>query len=124
MKILNLETLTENGIEGNLNLNFYAVSENPINGNLYASTSDFVTNSSVIIYNENNFEINSFTSGVTTSKIVFDVRTENNSNISENYIGQNKIQRFDILGGSTNNSKGIQLNVTESGEITKSLIFK
>ena len=124
MKILNLETLTENGVEGNLNLNFYAVSENPINGNLYASTSDFVTNSSVIIYNENNFEINSFTSGVTTNKIVFDVRTENNSSISENYIGQNKSHRFEILGGLTNNSRGIQLNVTESGDITKSLIFK
>ena len=124
MKILNLETLAENGVEGNLNLNFYAVSENPINGNLYASTSDFVTNSSVIIYNENNFEINSFTSGVTTNKIVFDVRTENNSSISENYIGQNKSHRFDILGGLTNNSRGIQLNVTESGDITKSLIIK
>ena len=55
---------------------------------------------------------------------VFDVRTENNSSVSENYIGQNKSHRFDILGGLTNNSRGIQLNVTESGDITKSLIFK
>ena len=43
---------------------------------MFAATADFVTNSQIYVYDSNNTQIADFTAGVTTNKIVFDIRLE------------------------------------------------
>ena len=69
---------------------YFCFTEVPVTGNLFAATADFVTNSQVYIFNSNNTEIVSFTSGVTTNKIVFDVRAASIS-IDESAVHQSDI---------------------------------
>ncbi len=123
MGIVDLETLTQTGVEDNLNMNFYSIAEDPITGNLFAATSDFVTNSQVYIYDSNNTEIVSFTSGVTTNKIVFDVRATSIS-IDESLVHQsNIINRFDVLGRNIIDAN-LMINIYEDGVIEKKYILK
>ena len=123
MGIIDLETLTQTGVEDNLNMNYYSVSENPINGNLFAATSDFVTNSQVYIYDSNNTEIANFTSGVTTTKIVFDVRNESTSSLNENINLFNTRRSIDILGRSINSLDGLVIEFDVNGFCNKKMIL-
>ena len=124
MGIVDLETLTQTGIEDNLNMNYYSISEDPVTGNLFAATADFVTNSQVYIYDLNNIELNSFTSGVTTTKIVFDVRENNNSSLDDNYSINHNIKTSDVLGRTVCNSKGIVIEFDSNGKVMKRYLIK
>ena len=123
MGIVDLETLTQTGVEDNLNMNYYSISEDPVTGNLFAATADFVTNSQVYIYDLNNIELNSFTSGVTTNKIVFDVRSASTS-IKESHIHQSDIiKRIDFLGRDIVD-ENFMINIYDDGTIDKKYILK
>ena len=124
MGIVDLETLTQTGVEDNLNMNYYCVSEDPLTGNLYAATADFVTNSQVYIYDSNNNEIANFTSGVTTSKMVFDIRSSNNSNLSESLNGLTITNSVDLLGRPVTNKIGLIIDLYNNGHAQKKLILK
>ena len=124
MNAVDLETLTATGIEDNLTLNYYSVSEDPINGNLFAATSDFITNSQVYVYDGNNTEIFNFTSGVTTTKIVFDVRNVNTSSILEDDKSHKVVKRLDLLGRSVDNNQFLSIDVLEDGSCDKKIIIE
>ena len=124
MGIVDLETLTQTGVEDNLNMNYYSISEDPVTGNLFAATADFITNSQVYIYDSNNIELNSFTSGVTTNKIVFDVRENNNSSLEDHYSINNTIKTIDVLGRTIYNSKGIVVEFDSNGNVMKRYLIK
>ena len=111
-------------MEDNLNMNYYSVSEDPVTGNLFAATADFVTNSQVYIYDSNNIEITNFTSGVTTNKIVFDVRNDTNTSIDEKNNLVNNAKSIDILGRSANKLDGLVIDINESGICNKMMIIK
>jgi len=119
MNILDLETLTQTGVENNLNLNYYSISQNPITGNLFAATADFVTNSQIYVYDSNNNQITNFTSGVTTNKIVFDVRVESVS-IQElpKDDDYSVIQVLDFLGRETDR-EGLYIEIYNNGFVNK-----
>ena len=58
-----------------LSMNFYELSENPVNGDFYASTTDFTTSGTVHVFDNANNAIHSFEAGVSPGTIVFDVRS-------------------------------------------------
>ena len=125
MNIVDLETLSQGGVESNLNLNYYTVAEDPITGNLFAATADFVTNSQVYIYDSNNNEITNFNSGVTTTKIVFDTRLESVSSSELNQDFDRKlIQVIDVLGRKNNiHGNGLNIEIYNDGIIEKQYVI-
>ena len=60
--------------------NFYALKQNPVNGDFYASSTDFSTTGFINIYNEQNIMIGLFEVGVSPGTLVFDVRSSANLN--------------------------------------------
>ncbi|MAO32743.1 MAG: hypothetical protein CL824_04475 [Crocinitomicaceae bacterium] len=64
------------------NLNFYCLAQNPIDGNLYTSNTDFFSYGKIYIYDSNDTEVLNFDAGITPGTIVFDV--ESNAGINEN----------------------------------------
>lgn len=57
------------------NLNFYELAQEPISGQLYASTTDFFSTGTVFIYDATNTEIHQFAVGISPGTIVFDIRS-------------------------------------------------
>lgn len=57
------------------NLNFYELAQEPLSGQLYASTTDFFSTGTVYIYDATNTEIHQFTAGISPGTIVFDIRS-------------------------------------------------
>ena len=55
--------------------NFYDLAQEPVNGYLYASATDFFSTGSVSIFDNNNNLLNQFAAGVSPGTIVFDVRS-------------------------------------------------
>lgn len=55
--------------------NFYALNQNPVDGNFYASETDYFSFGRVYIYNDLNEEISMFETSVTPGTISFDIRT-------------------------------------------------
>ena len=125
MNIIDLETLSQTGVESNLNLNYYTVAEDPITGNLFAATADFVTNSQVYVYDSNNNEIANFTSGVTTTKIVFDTRLESVSSpeiLHDDYRELTKV--IDCLGRENYKyNNGFKINIYNDGFVEKQYLI-
>jgi len=58
-----------------INLNFYELAQEPLSGQLYASSTDFFSTGTVYIYDATNTEIHQFTAGVSPGTIVFDIRS-------------------------------------------------
>ncbi len=58
-----------------INMNFYELAQEPISGNLYASSTDFFSTGTVFIYDASNTEIHQFATGVAPGTIVFDIRS-------------------------------------------------
>ncbi|MFZ9587470.1 MAG: T9SS type A sorting domain-containing protein [Crocinitomicaceae bacterium] len=58
-----------------INLNFYELAQEPLSGNLYASTTDFFSTGTVYIFDASNSELHQFEVGVSPGTIVFDVRS-------------------------------------------------
>lgn len=54
--------------------NFYDLSQDPVSGNLYASSTDFFSTGKVFVFAPDNTELNQFNTGVSPGTIVFDVR--------------------------------------------------
>ena len=69
------ETMETTGIEENISLNFYELIQNPLDGNMYASNTDFFSYGLINIYDDENNLINSFNTGVSPGTIIFDVRS-------------------------------------------------
>jgi len=63
-----------------INLNFYELAQEPLSGQLYASSTDFFSIGTVYIYDATNSEIHSFAAGVSPGTIVFDIRTSTGIN--------------------------------------------
>jgi len=118
MNILDLETFTQTGSENNLNLNYYSVSEDPLTGNLFAATADFVTNSQIHVYDSNNNQITNFTAGVTTNKIVFDLRLESVSIDEVSKDNDYVIKVLDFLGRETDR-EGLCIEIYNNGFVNK-----
>ena len=81
-----LSTMNNVGpVAGILN-NFYELAQDPINGYLYTSTTDFFSQGLVHIYDANNAPVHQFNVGVSPGTIVFDIRSsaglqENTANL-------------------------------------------
>jgi hypothetical protein len=70
-----------------INMNFYELAQEPLSGQLYASSTDFFSSGTVYIYDATNTEIYQFAAGVSPGTIVFDIRssagiTETKTNFS------------------------------------------
>jgi len=116
--LLTLEN--SNPIEGLIH-NYYAISINPINGYTYTSVSNFVSNSSILIYDVNNNLVNSFFSGVATGKIVFDVRNQTSSILEDELV--NTFNRsFDILG-RMNMQDNMRITMSSDGNTEKKYLL-
>ena len=57
-----------------ISMNFYDLAQEPISGNLYASTTDFTTFGKVYVYNNQNAELLNFNVGIAPGTIGFDIR--------------------------------------------------
>jgi hypothetical protein len=57
--------------------NYYELAQNPIDGKLYSSVTDYSTYGKIVIYEGNN-EVKNFDAGVSPGTIVFDVRALSN----------------------------------------------
>ena len=57
-----------------INMNFYELAQEPINGRLYASTTDFASFGKVFIYDNQNNELSNFNVGIAPGTIGFDIR--------------------------------------------------
>ena len=124
MHIFNLETLEQEGLVNNLENNYYAVALNPLSDYLYAAIANFTSNSGVLIFDENNNQVNSFFADVATSKIVFDIRNETSSNLVEEKNNLDIIGVSDVLGRSVNDKTPIVIELLQNGDYNKKLIIK
>ena len=66
--------MTNIGPLANYNMNFYALSQDPTSGNLFASNTDFFSYGKIYVYDEYDNDLYDFSAGITPGKIVFDVR--------------------------------------------------
>ncbi len=123
MYIFDLDNLAESGIENNLNENYYAVSENPLNSYLYTATANFTSNSNVTIYDNTNNQVNTFLADVATSKIVFDVRQELTSIKEVLNNSGNIIKVVDVFGREAGR-KGLNLEIYDNGHVNKKYIIE
>ncbi|MEN9699051.1 MAG: hypothetical protein RLZZ301_249 [Bacteroidota bacterium] len=57
--------------------NFYELAQNPVSGELYASSTDFFSSGLVQLFDASNSQVGQFTAGVSPGTIVFDVRQSN-----------------------------------------------
>jgi len=124
LNILDLETLEQSGVEENLEYNYYGIASNPLSGYLYAAIANFTSSSGVMVYDENNNQVNSFFADVATSKIVFDVRNENSSVLGENLDQKTALEVFDVLGRSVYQHNTISIHMFEDGTYNKKFIIK
>ena len=78
-----------------INLNFYELAQEPLGGQLYASSTDFFSTGTVYIYDATNTEIHQFAAGVSPGTIVFDIRSS--AGINEETLEQEGFGAFAIL---------------------------
>ncbi|MFM8595839.1 MAG: hypothetical protein ACKOBN_01940 [Flavobacteriales bacterium] len=83
----NLINMSWMGPVNGITENFYDLAQDPISGNLYASSTDFFSTGKVFVFAPDNTELDQFDSGISTGTIVFDVRssaglTDLTSNVS------------------------------------------
>ena len=92
--------------------NFYDLAQDPVSGNLYASSTDFFSTGKVFVFAPDNTEINQFNTGVSPGTIVFDVRSsaglsEATTNVS---VAPNPCQDLIQINGLAQNSSYILTN--------------
>jgi hypothetical protein len=81
-----LSTMNNVGPVAGILHNFYELAQDPINGILYTSSTDFFSQGMVHLYDANNALIHQFNAGVSPGTIVFDIRSsvgleENTANL-------------------------------------------
>jgi hypothetical protein len=102
----NLLSMTNVGPVAGIVNNFYELAQEPVNGFLYTSTTDFFSQGMVQIYDVNNTLSHQFAVGVSPGTIVFDLRS--NVGLDEN---------TENLGVSPNPSNGVfQINGLSSNQ--------
>ncbi|MEY3074873.1 MAG: hypothetical protein RJB25_511, partial [Bacteroidota bacterium] len=92
----NLLNMSYVGPVAGITNNFYELAQDPVNGFLYASSTDFFSSGSIQIFDQANANIHQFNVGVSPGTIVFDLRS--NVGLSEN---------MENISVSPNPSKGI-----------------
>ncbi len=122
MNKFDLQEMTDVGVVNNLDYNYYAIAENPINGYLYTAIANFVTNSGVMIYDQEYNTVNSFFADVAASKIVFDIRSELTS-LDDNMHNHNFVTKtIDLLGRDASKSN-FQINLFDNGHVEKQYLI-
>jgi hypothetical protein len=121
---LNTSSLLQDGIVNNLEFNYYAFSQDNINNYLYASISNFISNSGVIIYDDNNNIINTFVADIATSKIIFDIRLNTNTSIDVSIVEPIIITSVDLLGKQNSKNQGFKINIYNNETIQKTFLIK
>ena len=102
----NLLSMTNVGPVAGIVNNFYELAQEPVNGFLYTSTTDFFSQGMVQIYDVNNTLSHQFAVGVSPGTIVFDLR----SNVGLD-------EKTENLGVSPNPSNGVfQINGLSSNQ--------
>tara|TARA_B100001142_G_C14348671_1_gene661051 strand:- start:11141 stop:12340 length:1200 start_codon:yes stop_codon:yes gene_type:complete len=122
MNKFDLQEMTDVGVVNNLDYNYYAIAENPINGYLYTAIANFVTNSGVMIYDQEYNIINSFFADVASSKIVFDVRSELTS-LDDNMHNQNFVTKTIDLLGRDDSKSNFKINLFDNGHVEKQYLI-
>lgn len=112
-----LATMNNVGPVAGITNNFYDLAQDPINGYLYTSSTDFFSQGMVHIYDANNALLQQFNVGVSPGTIVFDLRSSAGIEINEQLIGvapnpSNGI--FELTGLSANQNYQI---VNATGQI-------
>lgn len=75
------------GPVSNLAMNFYEIIENPISNEFYGTTTDYLTNGTVHIFDNSNNLTHSFAVGVSPGTLLFDVRSSAGmSELSNEYV--------------------------------------
>tara|TARA_B110000467_G_C18322264_1_gene486247 strand:+ start:970 stop:2169 length:1200 start_codon:yes stop_codon:yes gene_type:complete len=120
----NTSSLSQEGIVNNLDYNYYAFSKDNINNLLYASISNFISSSGIVIYNEDNEIVNTFFADVATSKIIFDVRLNNNTSIDDSSTEPIIINSVDLLGRQNSKKQGFKINIYNNETIQKTFLIK
>ena len=92
--------------------NFYDLAQDPVSGNLYASSTDFFSTGKIYVFAPDNTEINQFNTGVSPGTIVFDVRSsaglpEVTSMVS---VAPNPCQDLIQINGLTHNTSYLLTN--------------
>ena len=121
---LNTSSLLQDGIVNNLDYNYYAFSKDNINNLLYASISNFISSSGIVIYNEDNEIVNTFFADIATSKIIFDVRLNNNTSIDDSSTEPIIITSVDLLGRQNSKNQGFKINIYNNETIQKTFLIK
>ena len=121
---LNTSSLLQDGTVNNLDYNYYAFSKDNINNLLYASISNFISSSGIVIYNEDNEIVNTFFADVATSKIIFDVRLNNNTSIDDSSTEPIIINSVDLLGRQNSKNQGFKINIYNNETIQKTFLIK
>lgn len=74
-----LDVMNNIGPVNNHTMNYYELAQNPVDGNLFASETDFFSFGTVHIFNSSNEVLNSFSASVSPGIILFDNRPLSNS---------------------------------------------
>jgi len=116
-----LTNLEEIGLVDNLEYNYYAIAQDPVNNYLYASIANFISSSGVVIYDQNNDVINTFFADVATRTIAFDIRIAMVS-IDEQFNNTKYvIKEIDLLGRE-NSSLTLKLEISNDQSVEKKYI--
>lgn len=102
----NLINMSWMGPVNGIAANFYDLAQDPISGNLYASSTDFFSTGKVFVFAPDNTEIDQFDSGISTGTIVFDVRSSAGLNdlTSKVFIAPNPCQEYFEIKGLEHNT--------------------
>ena len=119
-----LNNLEEAGLVDNYEYNYYTISENPVNGYVYASIANFVSSSGIVIYDQSHNIINTFFADVATGTIAFDVRSMGVSLLDDNahnfhYV----VNEVDLLGRENSNAN-LRIEISNNKTIEKTYIVK
>ncbi len=93
-------------------MNFYELAQEPISGNLYASSTDYETFGKVFIYDNQNNELSNFNVGIAPGTIGFDVRMLSSGlNEIKKGISIHPNPASDIL--TIENAQGAEISITD-----------
>ena len=93
-------------------MNFYELAQEPISGNLYASSTDYETFGKVFIYDNQNNELSNFNVGIAPGTISFDIRMLSSGlNEIKKGISIHPNPASDIL--TIENAQGAEISITD-----------
>ena len=122
MNKINLTDMTNVGVVDNLQYNYYGISKNPLNGYLYTAIANFVTNTGIMIYDQEYNMVNSFFADVAASKIVFDIRSEVTSLADDLHNHPVITNTIDLLG-RIHSISNFKINVFNDGHVEKKYLI-